>query len=87
MAAGRKTGGRQKGTRNAVTQGAKANIMKVFEMLGGAQGFAEWARDNQTEFYRHYAKLIPVTLAGDENNPIVINKIVREVVHTKDSNS
>ena len=36
------------------------------------------------------AKALPdmssVQLTGDENNPIVINKIVREVVHTKDSN-
>ena len=73
MAERAKTGGRQKGTRNLVTQGAKTNIMKVFEMLGGADGFAEWALENRTEFYRHYSKLIPtdITVSGDPEKPIV----------------
>jgi hypothetical protein len=26
---------------------------------------AEWARENQTEFYKLYARLIPVQVAGD----------------------
>ena len=86
MAAGVKTGGRQKGTRNKVTQGAVNNIMQVFEMLGGASGFADWARENRTEFYKHYAKLIPVTLAGDGENPIV-HKVVREIVSPQDQDS
>lgn len=81
MAVGRKTGGRQKGTRNVVTLGAKSNIMRVFEMLGGAEGFAEWATENKTEFYRHYAKLIPVTLDGDKDNPLtVLHKIERVII-------
>lgn len=76
MAYGNKTGGRQKGTPNKVTKGAVANIMEVFEMLGGNKGFADWALENQTEFYRHYAKLIPVTLVGDEVNPLrVVTKV------------
>lgn len=66
MAQGRKTGGRQKGTPNKVTAGAVANIMEVFQMLGGSEGFYEWAEENKTEFYKHYAKLIPVTLTGGD---------------------
>ena len=71
MAYGAKTGGRQKGVRNKITQGAVANIMGVFEMLGGSKGFAEWAAENKTEFYRHYSKLIPVQITGDSENPLV----------------
>lgn len=74
MAKDIKTGGRQKGTNNKVTQGAVANIMSVFEMLGGNKGFAEWALANQTEFYKHYAKLIPVTLAGTGDNGEIVFK-------------
>lgn len=72
MAHGAKTGGRKKGTPNAVTVGAKANVMAVFEMLGGADGFAAWAKENQTEFYRHYAKLIPASneLSGPDGGAI-----------------
>ena len=40
MAKGIKTGGRQAGTRNKITQGAKANIMRVFEEIGGVENFA-----------------------------------------------
>lgn len=65
MAKGIKTGGRVKGEPNKVTQGAKSNVIKVFEMLGGSQGFYNWALENQTEFYRHYAKLIPTTATHD----------------------
>lgn len=72
MAAGRKTGGRSRGTPNATTKGAKDNIMAVFEMLGGAKGFAEWAEENKTEFYRHYSKLIPMSLAGADGGPLTI---------------
>lgn len=80
MALGRKTGGRTKGTRNKVTAGAVANIMEVFQMLGGAKGFAEWAAENKTEFYKHYAKLIPVQLTGADGGPVMIERVVREII-------
>jgi len=35
------------------------NIVAVFTRLGGTAAMAEWARRNQTEFYRLYARLIP----------------------------
>lgn len=72
MATGYKTGGRRAGTTNRVTTGAKENIMEVFEMLGGAKGFADWAESNKTEFYRHYSKLIPVELSGVNGQPITL---------------
>ena len=72
MPAGFKAGGRRKGTPNKITAGAKDNIMQVFQMLGGAKGFAEWAQDNKTEFYRHYAKLIPVEVSGPGGAPFTI---------------
>lgn len=75
-----KTGGRVKGTANKVTAGAKANIMQVFEMLGGAKGFYEWAVDNQTEFYRHYARLIPAEINAKIEGELTINKIERVIV-------
>lgn len=79
MANGSKTGGRLKGTPNKVTAGAKANVMKVFEEIGGVANFASWAKANETEFYRHYAKLIPLQVSGDEESPI-IHRIERVIV-------
>ena len=87
MAAGLKTGGRKAGTRNKVTAGAKANIMRVFDDIGGVKNFARWAQENETEFYRHYAKLVPLEVVGDEENPItLISKIERVIVSPKDKN-
>jgi hypothetical protein len=67
--------GRPKGIPNKMSRIAKENIETVFFNLGGVEAMAAWARDNQTEFYRHYAKLIPLTLAGDEKNPIALKDV------------
>lgn len=83
MTTGKKTGGRKAGIPNKVTAGAKANVMKVFEEIGGVANFANWAMDNQTEFYKHYAKLIPLQVSGDEENPI-IHRIERVIVKPND---
>jgi hypothetical protein len=50
---------RPRGVPNKIGAQAKENIVAVFTRLGGTAGMADWARDNQTEFYRLYARLIP----------------------------
>jgi len=72
MATRQKTGGRAKGTPNKLTTSAKENIACVFVRLGGYEAMTDWARDNQTEFYKIYSKLIPVELIGDEEKPLAI---------------
>lgn len=54
-----KLGGRKKGTPNVVSRDAQENILSVFLCIGGLKQMAEWARENQTEFYKIYAKLLP----------------------------
>jgi len=54
-----RTGGRQPGSQNKVTKTAKENVLAVFNRLGGTAAMARWAKENQTDFYRLYAKLIP----------------------------
>lgn len=56
--------GRKKGSKNIHTYEAKEMIAQCFNKIGGLEAFAAWARINKTEFYRHYAKLVPVKLAG-----------------------
>jgi hypothetical protein len=50
---------RPKGVPNKVGAQAKENNVAVFTRLGGTAAMAAWARNNQTEFYRLYARLIP----------------------------
>ena len=59
MANGAKTGGRKAGVPNKVTGTVRDNMLAVFNRLGGTAQMATWAEENQTEFYKLYARLIP----------------------------
>lgn len=59
MKDGQKTGGRQKGTPNKVSAQVRENFLAVFTRLGGTAAMAEWAKANQSEFYKLYARLLP----------------------------
>ena len=57
---GQTTGGRTKGTPNRVSATARDNIIAAFDGIGGVPGLVEWAKSNQTDFYRLYARLLLV---------------------------
>lgn len=90
----KKGAGRPKGALNKVTQAAKDVIQKAATELGGADRLVEWAKEdplNERAFWATiYPKLLPLTLSGDENNPLRIEKIERVIVkhdNTTDSNA
>jgi hypothetical protein len=66
--------GRAKGVPNKTTTAAKEAIALAAEGLGGTNRLIAWAQEdplNERAFWSSiYPKLIPVTLAGDANNPI-----------------
>ena len=71
MAKGKKTGGRRPGSQNKVTKTARESYEHVFLAIGSVEGMATWAIDNRSEFYRQYARLIPVAVAGaDGKGPV-----------------
>jgi len=76
--------GRKKGIPNKNTRLAKDAIAEAAEGLGGAKRLMEWAQEdpaNERVFWGTiYPKLIPVTLAGDPNNPLRIEEIRRVVI-------
>lgn len=51
---------------------AKENIAAVFTKLGGTAAMARWAKANETEFYRLYARLVPHELTGKDGEGIQI---------------
>lgn len=82
--------GRPKGALNKTTRAAKDAIAIAAEELGGHKRLVAWAKedpDNEKAFWTSiYPKLIPVTLAGDPENPIQsVNRI--ELVDLNDSGS
>ena len=56
---------RPRGVPNKIGAQAKENIVAVFTRLGGTAAMADWARNNQAEFYRLYARLIPTDSATE----------------------
>jgi len=69
MAEGRKTGGRPPGSLNKSTRNVKAALERAFERMGGVRALVAWGRENPTEFYKLWAKLLPrdlhVTMADE----------------------
>ncbi len=58
---------RTPGAKGKVNQTAKENLIAVFTRLGGTAAMAEWAKDNLTDFYRLYARLVPQQIDVDVN--------------------
>lgn len=59
--------GRPIGAKNKLSGAAKENIAAVFTRLGGTAQMSKWAKENPTEFYKIYARLIPIEHFGDVN--------------------
>lgn len=76
-----KTGGRQKGTPNRVTKTAREAFMFAAEKIGGAERLARWAEQNETEFFKLYARLIPQEVTGEEGQAL-IPAVVKHIYET-----
>lgn len=72
--------GRPKGSKNRNTTLIRDVFAQVFDELQGdpKASLKVWAKANPTEFYKLSAKLIPIQVGGDPDNPI---KATLEVVH------
>lgn len=71
MAAGRKTGGRQKGTPNKTTALLKDAILKAAEQAGGEGGMVGYltlqATENPGPFMSLLGKVLPMQISGDDD--------------------
>ena len=85
--------GRPKGVKNRITNDVRQVFHRVYEEMGahlvdetskkaltGQEAMLLWARDNPTEFYRLYAKMIPQTaeLPADLHEDFVDDLIFAE---------
>lgn len=76
MAPGIKTGGRKAGTPNKTTQSVKAALEATFEQMGGVPAMLTWAKSEPTEFFKLYAKLLPVQVQADLKHEGTITFVV-----------
>jgi hypothetical protein len=71
--------GRKAGTPNKATCAAKEAFALAFEGMGGIPAFTTWAKANETEFYKLYARLIPVDLTASQGEGGPLRVIVEGV--------
>lgn len=66
-------GGRPEGAKNKTTLAAKEAFAAAFEGIGGVTALTKWAKDNEQEFFKLYARLIPVELSGEVKARITVS--------------
>lgn len=67
---GERRGGRPKGSPNKITTSMRECFRAAFDELGGVPALVAWGRENQTEFYKLTARLIPVEVTGANGSAI-----------------
>lgn len=78
-----KTGGRAKGTPNKLTGDLKAMILGALDEAGGQAYLLSQAHENPKAFLSLLARVLPMQVQGDKDNPLYIAKIERVVVDPK----
>ena len=70
--------GRPLGSKNQFTT-LKSAFIEAFEELGGADNLVEWARCNETEFYKMLARLMPREIHANVNTGVSLVECLREI--------
>lgn len=63
---------RPKGSLNKTSHSVRSNVLAVFDMIGGREAMAKWAKENPSEFYKLYGKGMPHEITGEEGGPISV---------------
>ena len=64
--------GRKKGSANKTTVKVREAMELAFEGIGGVPALIKWAQDNQTDFYKLFAKLLPVQVEASVDGKLEI---------------
>ena len=64
---------KQVGDTHKTTRAAKEAFAMAFEGIGGVAALTQWAKANMDEFYKLYARLIPVELSGEVKARITVS--------------
>lgn len=78
-------GGSRKGKPNKVTADLKAMILEALDKAGGVDYLLGCAHGEKTQgaFLALIGKVLPMTIAGDPNAPLIISRIERVIVDPK----
>ena len=77
VARGRPKGAKNKNPRGSDGVSARLAILEVFKKVGGVNHMLTWAQAEPGEFYKLFARLIPLEMdIGGGNVQFVLNRIV-----------
>ena len=76
--------GRAKGTPNRENKALREMILGALDELGGQQYLVEQGRQNPGTFLMLVGKVLPTTLAGDPNAPLVLTPLTEEQQREQD---
>src|SRR5262249_28501195 len=77
----KKAGGRKKGTPNRTTVNVKAALVASFDELGGVDALVRFGRKHPADFYKLWAKLLPMEFRASVDVARRVNMfIVEEIV-------
>ena len=77
--------GRKKGQPNKLTRDVKAMILGALEAHGGQEYLEKQALENPVAFMSLIGRVLPLTVAGDPNNPLqVVATITRKIISQND---
>lgn len=71
-------GGSRKGIPNKINRDLKEMILTALHEAGGAEYLFTQALDNPKAFLALVARVLPMTVAGDPNNPVGITVNIRQ---------
>jgi hypothetical protein len=76
--------GKPKGAVNRTTKELKDMILKALDESGGVEYLVERANDPRTasSFLALIGKVLPMTVAGDKDSPLIVHTIERRIVDT-----
>lgn len=80
MAAGKKTGGRQKGSPNKLTKQLKDMILEALDESGGVEYLKQTAIEHPTAFLTLVGKVLPLQVTGEGGGAVQFEQIVRKIV-------
>ena len=78
-----RTGGRAKGTVNKLTADVKGMVLEALAQAGGVAYLVAQSESNPNAFMTLVGKVLPLTLAGDPQHPLV-TAIERTIVRPAD---
>lgn len=69
--------GRPKGALNKITLELKEMILGALDDAGGRDYLCRQAKTNPGPFLTLVGKVLPLTIAGDKNNPLTVNNVIQ----------